>query len=257
MLPRRESVRVAKRNAALMKLARVLVPVNYTKEPRLRYDPACTIPPLPTLAVAAELPSFTDRHRRNCAKVELMRGLNRFVAALAEKNSWQLPSLRVKRNHSRGSGTSGSLLRSALRNKDAIRSLVSRSRCGEGGVGLAQRVQHPVAALPGVTAASPTTRRDAFVAADRGAPASRPDDREAPESPPAPGAYVRAAKANGRAYRVSQARKGNLVWGRTFRTIERFREAVLAVREALAGHLCLRQMKERHPTTAESARQQQ
>jgi N-acetylated-alpha-linked acidic dipeptidase len=78
------SVHVARRNAVLMKLARVLVPVNYTKESRFRHDPAYTVPPLPTLAVAAELPSFTDRHRRNCAKVELMRGLNRFLAALDE-----------------------------------------------------------------------------------------------------------------------------------------------------------------------------
>lgn len=72
----------AQQNAALMELARVLVPINYTREPRFRHDPAYTVPPLPTLAVAAELPSFTDRHRRNCAIVELMRGQNRLVAAL-------------------------------------------------------------------------------------------------------------------------------------------------------------------------------
>ena len=72
----------ARQNAALIELARVLVPINYTREPRFRHDPAYTVPPLPTLAVAAELPSFTDPHRRNCAKVELMRGQNRFVAAL-------------------------------------------------------------------------------------------------------------------------------------------------------------------------------
>jgi len=71
-----------RQNAALMELARLLVPVNYTREPRFRHDPAYTVPPLPTLAVAAELPSFTDPHTRNCAKVELMRGQNRFVAAM-------------------------------------------------------------------------------------------------------------------------------------------------------------------------------
>ena len=72
----------AQQNAALMELARVLVPINYTREPRFRHDPAYTVPPLPTLAVAAELPSVTDPHRRNCAKVELTRGQNRFIAAL-------------------------------------------------------------------------------------------------------------------------------------------------------------------------------
>jgi N-acetylated-alpha-linked acidic dipeptidase len=72
----------SRQNAALIELARVLVPINYTREPRFRHDPAYTVPPLPTLAVAAELPTFTDPHRRNCAKVELMRGQNRFIAAL-------------------------------------------------------------------------------------------------------------------------------------------------------------------------------
>jgi len=72
----------AQQNTALMQLARVLVPINYTREPRFRHDPAYTVPPLPTLAVAAELPAFTDPHRRNSAKVELTRGQNRFVAAL-------------------------------------------------------------------------------------------------------------------------------------------------------------------------------
>lgn len=71
-----------RQNAASMELARILVPINYTREPRFRHDPAYTAPPLPTLAVAAELPSFADRHQLNCAKVELLRGQNRFVAAM-------------------------------------------------------------------------------------------------------------------------------------------------------------------------------
>ncbi len=71
-----------RQNMALAELARILVPINYTKEPRFRHDPAYTVPPLPTLAVAAELPGFADPHQRNCAKVELMRGQNRVVAAL-------------------------------------------------------------------------------------------------------------------------------------------------------------------------------
>lgn len=72
----------ARQNEVLMQLARVLVPVNYTREPRFRHDPAYTVPRLPTLAIAAELPEFTDPHQQRCARVELLRGQNRFVAAL-------------------------------------------------------------------------------------------------------------------------------------------------------------------------------
>jgi N-acetylated-alpha-linked acidic dipeptidase len=72
------------RNAVIHELSRILVPINYTREPRFRHDPAYTVPKLPTLAVAAELAEFTDDHLRRCGQVELMRGQNRFVAALAE-----------------------------------------------------------------------------------------------------------------------------------------------------------------------------
>lgn len=73
-----------RRNTALLALARILVPVNTTREPRFRHDPACTVPPLPTLAVAAELPGYANDHMRRVAEVELLRGQNRFLAALAE-----------------------------------------------------------------------------------------------------------------------------------------------------------------------------
>ena len=65
-----------------MELSRILVPVNYTREPRFRHDPAYTVPRLPTLAVAAELPRFMDEHERRCAMVELVRGQNRFLAVM-------------------------------------------------------------------------------------------------------------------------------------------------------------------------------
>ena len=71
----------ARRNAALQGLARLLVPINYTREPRFRHDPAYTVPPLPTLAVAAELASLPPETRR-FGEVELMRGQNRYVAAM-------------------------------------------------------------------------------------------------------------------------------------------------------------------------------
>jgi N-acetylated-alpha-linked acidic dipeptidase len=71
-------------NAVLLELARILVPVNYTREPRFRHDPAYTVPRLPTLAVAADLPAFAAGHQRRCAEVELLRGQNRFVAAMTQ-----------------------------------------------------------------------------------------------------------------------------------------------------------------------------
>jgi len=81
-LARLPEAAVDQRNAVVQELSRVLVPINYTREPRFRHDPAYTVPPLPTLAVAAELPDFAAGHMRNMALTELMRGQNRFVAAL-------------------------------------------------------------------------------------------------------------------------------------------------------------------------------
>jgi len=72
---------VAARNAAVQDLARILVPINYTREARFAHDPAYTVPPLPCLAVAAELAQL-DASLQKPAQVELMRGQNRFVAAM-------------------------------------------------------------------------------------------------------------------------------------------------------------------------------
>ncbi len=71
----------ATKNAVLHALGRILVPINYTREPRFRHDPAYTVPPLPTLAVAAELPDLPEALRKP-AQVELMRGQNRYLAAI-------------------------------------------------------------------------------------------------------------------------------------------------------------------------------
>ena len=70
-------------NEALMRLARVLVPINFTREPRFRHDPAYTCPPLPTLATASELATMPAR-LVGFAKTQLMRGQNRFCAAMRE-----------------------------------------------------------------------------------------------------------------------------------------------------------------------------
>ena len=74
-------VPAARANQAMKELARILVPLNFTKGPRFTHDPAVTAPPLPCLAVAAEL----GRHEglmRGFAKTQLMRGQNRYVAAM-------------------------------------------------------------------------------------------------------------------------------------------------------------------------------
>jgi N-acetylated-alpha-linked acidic dipeptidase len=80
-LSRLASVPTRERNAVLHALGRILVPINYTREPRFRHDPAYTVPPLPTLAVAAELPDLPEALRRP-AQVELLRGQNRYLAAI-------------------------------------------------------------------------------------------------------------------------------------------------------------------------------
>jgi hypothetical protein len=69
------------RNAVLHALGRILVPINYTREARFRHDPAYTVPPLPTLAIAAELPGLPEALRRP-AQLELLRGQNRYLAAI-------------------------------------------------------------------------------------------------------------------------------------------------------------------------------
>lgn len=81
-LTRLEAAPIPARNAAIHELARILVPINYTNQPRFRHDPAFTVQPLPTIAVAADLADMTDPHLCRIAGVELMRGQNRLMAAL-------------------------------------------------------------------------------------------------------------------------------------------------------------------------------
>lgn len=71
----------AAKNAAMKAISRILVPLNYTRTARFAHDPAYTTPPLPGLAIAAEL----SRHigaDRGFALTQLLRGQNRFVAAM-------------------------------------------------------------------------------------------------------------------------------------------------------------------------------
>jgi N-acetylated-alpha-linked acidic dipeptidase len=70
-------------NAVIQRMARILVPINYTRVPRFRHDPAIPIPPLPTIALATELKDY-DPGKLGFAKTQLTRGQNRLVAALRQ-----------------------------------------------------------------------------------------------------------------------------------------------------------------------------
>ncbi len=70
-------------NGVIQDLARILVPINFTREVRFRHDPALTVPPLPTIAVATELGSYADG-TEGFALTQLTRGQNRLVSAMRQ-----------------------------------------------------------------------------------------------------------------------------------------------------------------------------
>lgn len=70
-------------NAINRDLARILVPLNYTRGARFTHDPALNVPPLPTIATATEL-SDHSAETLGFAQTQLVRGQNRLVAGLRE-----------------------------------------------------------------------------------------------------------------------------------------------------------------------------
>ena len=68
-------------NTVRRDLARILVPLNYTRAPRFRHDPAITCPALPMLDVALDL-AEQDDSMRGFALTQGMRARNRVVAEL-------------------------------------------------------------------------------------------------------------------------------------------------------------------------------
>lgn len=68
-------------NAIRIRLARILVPLNYTRVPRFRHDPAITCPPLPVLDVCNALAEHDDT-TRGFALTQALRARNRVVASL-------------------------------------------------------------------------------------------------------------------------------------------------------------------------------
>ena len=75
--------RVRRANEAIRRLARILVPVNYTRGPEFFHDPAETTPPLPDLAVALGASSMAPSEL-GFLRTHLVRGENRLVAALRD-----------------------------------------------------------------------------------------------------------------------------------------------------------------------------
>jgi hypothetical protein len=67
----------------MRRLARLLVPVNYTRGPAFFHDPAESIPALPDLNVALQVPS-TAPGDMGFVRTHLVRGQNRLVAALRD-----------------------------------------------------------------------------------------------------------------------------------------------------------------------------
>ena len=74
---------VRRTNHALRRLARLLVPVNYTRGPEFFHDPAESIPALPDLSVALQLPD-SEPGEAGFVITHLTRGQNRLVAALRD-----------------------------------------------------------------------------------------------------------------------------------------------------------------------------
>ena len=70
-------------NPVLKGLARIMVPINYTRGPRFTHDPALNVPPLPAIAEAAALDDVATDHM-GFVTTKLLRGRNRVVAALRE-----------------------------------------------------------------------------------------------------------------------------------------------------------------------------
>lgn len=70
-------------NEVIQRLARILVPVNHTTQPRFRHDPALPVQPLPALSVAQELKSH-GADTLGFAQTQMVRGVNRVAAALQD-----------------------------------------------------------------------------------------------------------------------------------------------------------------------------
>jgi N-acetylated-alpha-linked acidic dipeptidase len=65
-------------NDKILNLARILIPINFTRHGRFRTEPSVPIPPLPDLAPALEIKQASG-HARFVIRTHLQRGMNRVV----------------------------------------------------------------------------------------------------------------------------------------------------------------------------------
>jgi N-acetylated-alpha-linked acidic dipeptidase len=75
--------RVRRANHAIRRLARLLVPVNFTRGPAFFHDPAESIPALPDLHIALQFSGATP-DEQGFYRTHLTRGQNRLVAAVRD-----------------------------------------------------------------------------------------------------------------------------------------------------------------------------
>jgi hypothetical protein len=72
-------------NKAQRALARILVPVNYSRALPFHHDPAIEVPALPDLEPALTMPRVkSDQHARGVLKTSLLRGQNRLIWAVEQ-----------------------------------------------------------------------------------------------------------------------------------------------------------------------------
>ena len=74
-------IQASNANKIIMDLARILIPLNFAKNPRFTHDSAVPIPPLPTLSLCDEF-SEIPSDLIGFAKNQLVRGQNRFISAI-------------------------------------------------------------------------------------------------------------------------------------------------------------------------------
>lgn len=77
--------RCAEANERIRRLARILIPINFSRRGKFRHDPALDVPPLPDLAPVTGLRELEEgTHEYNVLRTHLTRGRNRVVWALRQ-----------------------------------------------------------------------------------------------------------------------------------------------------------------------------
>ena len=74
-------IQASNANKIIMDLARILIPLNFAKNPRFTHDSAVPIPPLPTLSLCDELNEISVE-LIGFAQNQLVRGQNRFISTI-------------------------------------------------------------------------------------------------------------------------------------------------------------------------------